>query len=156
MEGIREYLLGVIAAAILCSVISQFAAKDGLLSAGIKLICGVFMVVALVSPIIKIRIDPTRIFSDVSLEANGITETAANASRESVSAIIKEQTQAYILDKANSQGANLSVEVMLSDEEIPKPIRVKITGNVSPYSKRILTQTIENDLGIAAEAQIWN
>lgn len=156
MEGVREYLLGVIAAAILCSILSQLAGKEGFLGAVMKLLCGIFMVLALVAPITKIRISPNKIFSGISLQANAITASAAESSRESMAAIIKEQTQAYILDKANSQGVNLSVEVMLSDAEIPEPIGVKLSGNVSPYAKKILSQAIENDLGIATEAQIWN
>ena len=155
MQGIKEYLLGVIAAAILCAIVTQLVSKESLPGAAMKLICGVFMLLALVSPVTQIRIRPSHIFSDLSLQADLITTAASESSRESIAQIIKEQTQAYILDKASSQGVSLSVSVALSDGEIPKPIGVTLTGSVSPYTKKILSETIEKDLGIAAEAQIW-
>ena len=155
MQGIKEYLLGVIAAAILCAIVTQLVSKESLPGAAMKLICGVFMLLALVSPVTQIRVWPSHIFSDLSLQADLITTAASESSQESIAQIIKEQTQAYILDKASSQGVSLSVSVTLSDSEIPKPIGVTLTGSVSPYTKKVLSETIEKDLGIAAEAQIW-
>ncbi len=156
MEAIKEYLLGVIAAAILCAIVSQLAGKESFLGAAMKLICGVFMLLALISPVMNVRIKPANIFSDISLQADRITSAAADSTQESIAEIIKEQTQAYILDKASSQGVTLSVDVKLTDGDIPVPIGVTLSGSVSPYAKKILSETIEKDLGIAAEAQVWN
>lgn len=156
MESIKEYLLGVIGAAILCSILVQITGEKSFLGTTVKLICGVFMLIVLVAPVTDIQIQPLKLFSDISLDADQITSAAVNSSRESVAGIIKEQTQAYILDKANACGVALSVEVILSDDEIPEPSSVILSGDVSPYNKKILTQTIENDLGIPSEAQIWN
>lgn len=156
MESIKEYLLGVIGAAILCSIVSQIAGKESFLGTTVKLITGAFMLIVLIAPITDIRIQPEKLFSDISLDADKITSAAANSSRDSIAGIIKEQTQAYILDKANTCGVALRVEVVVSDGEIPQPVSVILSGNVSPYNKKLLTQTIENDLGIPSEAQIWN
>jgi len=157
MSSIREYLLGIVAAAILCAIVSQLAGRDGFLGSAVKLITGVFMLIALVSPVMKLRIRmPSEIFTDISQQADQITTSAVDSAQESVSAIIKEQTQAYILDKAKSYGLDMSVEVTLSDAQIPEPISVKLSGKVSPYNKKILSEVIEKDLGIPTEAQIWN
>ena len=157
MSSIREYLLGIVAAAILCAIVSQLPGKDSFLGSTMKLITGVFMLIALVSPVAKLQIRmPSEIFTDISQQADQITASAVDSTRESVSAIIKEQTQAYILDKAKSYGLEMSVEVTLSDDRIPEPISVKLSGNVSPYNKKILSEAIEKDLGIPTEAQIWN
>ena len=156
MDGIKEYLFGVIAEAILCAIVSQIAGKDSFLGTAVKLITGVFMLLALVSPVMDIRLNPMDIFSDITLQADYITSSAADSSRESMAGIIKDQTQAYILDKAKNHGVELSVEVMLSDDKIPKPISVALRGSVSPYVKKMLTEVIEQDLGIGTEAQIWN
>jgi hypothetical protein len=156
MEGIKEYLLGVIGAALLCSIVSQIAGKERFLGTTVKLITGAFMLIVLVAPITDIQIQPAKLFSDISLDADRITSAAANSSRESIAGIIKEQTQTYILDKANTCGVELRVEVVVSDGEIPEPVSVILSGDVSPYNKKILTQAIENDLGIPSEAQIWN
>ncbi|MBQ8768069.1 MAG: hypothetical protein IJZ15_00225 [Oscillospiraceae bacterium] len=157
MQGIKEYLFGVIAAAILCAIVSQLVGKDGLLSAAVKLITGIFMLLTLVSPVLNLKISaPGEIFSDISLQADQITSSASDSTRETISGIIKEKTEAYILDKANLHGAALTVDVSLSESEIPEPVSVQISGNVSPYTRKILSETIEKDLGIATEAQIWN
>ena len=72
-----------------------------------------------------------------------------------MSAIIKDRTEAYILDKAASMGLSLRVEVILSEEEIPKPITVKLWGTVPPYTKTRLRNWMEDTLGIGEEDQLW-
>jgi len=156
MQGIREYLLGVVAAAILCAIVSQMAGNGSFLGAAMKLITGMFMLLALASPMMDIKIMPIRMFSDISAQAEEITSSSTESTRDSVSGIIKERTQAYILDKAKNYGVELNVEVMLSDGDIPVPVCVTLSGKVSPYTKKMLTQTIESELGIGTEAQIWN
>lgn len=156
MEGIREYLFGVIAAGVMCAIVSQLCGKDSLFGIAVKLIAGIFMLLALVSPLTNIRLQRVNILTDISQQAEQITQTSADSSRESMAAIIKEQTQAYILDKAESLGVALSVDVTLSEAELPEPIGITISGSVSPYSKKILSETIAEDLGIGMEAQKWN
>lgn len=157
MESIREYLLGIVAAAILCTTVSQLAGKENFLGSAIKLITGVFMLLVLVSPMMKLKLRmPSEIFADISHQADRITSSATDSTQESISAIIKERTQAYILDKAKTCGLEMSVDVTLSDAQIPEPVSVAISGNISPYNRKILSDMIEKDLGISAEAQIWN
>ena len=157
MASIKAYLFGVIAAAILCAVVSQLAGKESFLGSAMKLITGIFMLIVLISPVMDFNIkSPAELLGDISFQAEQITSAAADSTQESVSTIIMEQTEAYILDKASAQGVDVSVAVELSDDEIPKPVLVRISGDVSPYKKKILSQTIANDLGIGTEAQIWN
>jgi len=157
MDGIKEYLFGVIAAAIICAIVSQLAGKDSFLGAAMKLITGVFMLLVLISPVMKLRIRSTAdLLSDISYQADQITSAATASTHESISTIIKERTQAYILDKASAQGVNVSVSVELSNDEIPRPVSVHISGDISPYKKKILSEKIANELGIGTEAQIWN
>ena len=156
MDGIRSYLLGIVAAAFLCTIASYLAGKNSFSGSAIKLITGAIMLLTLASPVMKLRIDnPYEIFDDVSEQAERITSYAADSAQESLSGIIKEKTQAYILDKANYYGVEVSVEVSLSDGDIPQPASVCISGNISPYNKKLLSDTIEKDLGIPTEAQIW-
>lgn len=74
---------------------------------------------------------------------------------EELRTIIKSRVEAYILDKAESYGAKLKVEVMLSEDQVPVPMSVRITGSISPYGKKMVTQLIREDLGIASEEQVW-
>ena len=59
------------------------------------------------------------------------------------------------MEKSSGLNLDLVVEVELSDDEIPVPVAVSLTGNVSPYNKLILSNTISNDLNIPKEKQIW-
>lgn len=157
MGTFREYLLAVVAAAMLCAIVTSLYGKGSFLSTAVKLICGVFMLVVLVKPITDVRIrSPLRALDDITVQADTITSAAADSSRESICAIITQRTQTYILDKATDNGVTLSVEVMLSDGEIPEPVSVRLQGSISPYKKKILSEMIETDLGIPQEAQIWN
>lgn len=157
MDAVREYLFGVITAALLCTLITALAGKSGMLSAVIKLLTGVFMTLTLASPLLQLKIQiPEALLGDVSLQAEAITASAENSSLIAISEIIKSETEAYILDKAKQMGADLTVQVMLDDGNPPKPAAVQMNGSVSPYVKSTLSGIIEEDLGIHSEAQTWN
>jgi len=115
------------------------------------------MLLAIVAPVCKLRFTASAdIFENISNQADAITTSASASSNESICRIIKDNVQAYILDKANSYGVDLTVDVTLSEGEIPAPVSVSLTGDVAPYTKRLLSEMIEKDLGIGTEAQIWN
>ena len=69
--------------------------------------------------------------------------------------IIKTETEAYILDKAAQFDLQLDVQVALTDDVMPVPESVQLTGSVSPYVKSRLQILISNDLGIPKEQQLW-
>ena len=72
-----------------------------------------------------------------------------------VADIIKSQSEAYILDKANRMGLEISVEVELDNDNNSIPSSVCISGNISPYAKKVLSEYITDCLGIAKENQKW-
>ena len=94
---------------------------------------------------------------DFSLRCMDDAEDAAamgeNLARDSMADIIKEETEAYILDKAADLHANLHVEVTVGEDNLP--VAVTISGEASPYARRQIQAIIANDLGIAKENQKW-
>ena len=94
---------------------------------------------------------------DFSLGYMGDAEDAAamgeNLARDSMADIIKEETEAYILDKAADLHANLHVEVTVGEDNLPTA--VTLSGEASPYARRQIQAIIANDLGIAKENQKW-
>ncbi len=157
MAAVGEYLLRVCGAAVLCAVISGFMDKKGMLGAAVKLLTGIFMVVTLMGPLVNIRLTAVEnVFLDFEQEADDLAASGENSARETMMTIIKDRTEAYILDKANALGASLTVEVTLNTDDIPTPKGVHLMGNISPYAKKRLTDIIQTDLGIFAEAQTWN
>ena len=94
---------------------------------------------------------------DFSLRYMDDAEDAAamgeNLARDSMADIIKEETEAYILDKAADLHANLRVEVAVGEDNLPAA--VTISGEASPYARRQIQAMIANDLGISKENQKW-
>ena len=76
-----------------------------------------------------------------------------NLARDSMADIIKEETEAYILDKAADLHANLRVEVAVGEDNLPAAFT--ISGEASPYARRQIQAMIANDLGISKENQKW-
>ena len=93
-----------------------------------------------------------RSYNDDAQQAiqSGVADTS-----NTLKQIIKDKTEAYILDKAASLGVDLQVDVILSDTAPPLPVEVLLIGAASPYAKAQLSTMIADELGIAKEAQRW-
>ena len=155
MESIREYLITVTAAAFICGMVTKLV-KGGAIAAAVKLICGVFLALAVVSPLVKIKVGKLEDYTiDIRLDGEQLASQGENSAREAMAAIISEQTAAYILDKAEELGVTLQVEVTVSTGDYPAPCGARLEGNVSPYVKAVLSECIQEDLGISTEEQLW-
>lgn len=149
-------MLGVFAVSMICGIISRMINKNSTYGAMVKLICGVFLLLALFSPLGSISLNGlTEDYSDFQVNAQLAVEEGKRQSAQALSQLIKERTEAYILTKAQGLNMELQVEVTLSDQEIPVPVKVKLAGNASPYGKGRLETIILEDLGIEKENQIW-
>lgn len=156
MEQIRQYLLSVTAAAILCGAITSIAGKKGSIGGFIKMLCGIFLSITVIGAFFKMdSIDFSMYLDDLSEQTQNYTFQGSNDALTQMETIIKTQTQAYILDKASSLGADISANVLLTQQSPPVPCAVTISGAVSPYAKRILRQYIADELGILEENQSW-
>ncbi len=156
MSGVVEYLLSVVGAAMVSTMVLRLLeGKGGAASMG-KIVVGIFMVLTVLTPITKVRLSDLALLKlDISADAQQlVAEGEANAKKameESISA----QIEAYILGKAAQYGVILEVEVRLSDDPIPVPVSVHLYGNISPYAKALLQNILRDDLGIEKENQIW-
>ena len=155
MEWIREYILSVTVAAIVCAIIRGLLAKKGTPASMGKLLTGIFMTLTILNPLVELT--PGRIGEfagglDQQADAavNEGEKIAANALLEDIT----ERMRTYILEKADTLGANIQVELQMSNAIYPTPQRVTIRGDVSPYAKMRLKQVLQ-ELGIAEEDQIW-
>lgn len=156
MENIRQYLLAVTAAAMVCAVINTLTGPKGTVKALLKLLTGLFLALSVLSPWLDLGQLNLSNFADVlQSEAGDAVSLGETMALDSVGGIIKERTAAYILDKAESMDLDIEVEVTLDSSNPPRPCAVKINGSVSPYAKEILKQYIEDNLDIAKENQSW-
>lgn len=156
MGGLHQYLLSIVAASIVSALAIQIVGNKGTYSALIKLLVGIFLSITVISPIAKVRIsDIPSHMEEFQAEADiAVSDGTAWANSE-LTTIIKQRSETYILDKATSIGAELAVDITLSDTEIPTPVAVDIQGKIGPYAKQRLQQIISDNLGIAKENQRW-
>lgn len=155
MEALREYILSIVAAAVLCAVLGCLAGH-GTTGAVFKLVSGLVLALCVLSPLVKLSFDGVldrweTLFIDGQAAAAAGTAYADENLRERISS----QTQAYILDKAQALGLELEVEILLSDGDIPTPAGAVLTGNTSPYAKNVIQTLLTDELGIPREAQTW-
>ncbi len=156
MQSIGTYLLRLTAAALICGIITAFFEKKGAFDGVMRLLAGIFLTLNILSPWVQLRLDGWMDWVDgFSVSADGLSQAGENAARDAMAKGISEKTQAYILDKAQSLGAQVQVEVILDDSAIPVPCGVRLTGNISPYAKQTLTHFLETELGISPEEQRW-
>lgn len=156
MDAIRNQLLGIVAAAIICGIVTRLLGEKGTQGALAKMICGLFLMFTVIRPIADLRIGNITDIADwYSAEADQAVSAGTSMTRNALRESIKAQSEAYILDKAEQMNAELTVRIELSGDDIPIPQSIRLTGKVSPYSKNRLQTIIEEDLGIDKEHQEW-
>ena len=153
---IRQYIMKLLAAALLCGIAQGFFIEKSVAGAAIKLLCSMVMVLTVVSPWASLRLqDAGDYLEQIQTDGSLTAAIGENMAIGELRQIIKSRIEAYILDKAESYGARLTVEVILSDDQIPIPSSVRISGSISPYGKKMLSDMIRKDLGIEVEDQKW-
>lgn len=156
MEDIRTYILSVVASAVICGSIKMLFPNKGATSALISAICGIFMAFILISPLRALDLSIyDDYFSGFMEEAKTAVTDGELVALEEQKAFIKKETEAYILDKAVSLGADISVSVTLSETTPYAPMQITIKGAVSPYVKTVLKNYMNEQFGIPEEAQTW-
>ena len=156
MGQLSKYIFSVICASLILSVLACFFDKKGSRGMIIKMIGGLFLALTIISPIVNLDFSGWMDYlEEYTLEGEKSAAWGESIAQEEYRTIITQQAEAYILDKADALGAELSVEVYLSDTEIPLPEEAVLRGKVSPYAKTELQQMLETDLGIAKENQLW-
>ncbi len=152
----KVYIIGIVATAIMCAIVMQLSDSKTTIGRVLKLISGIIMTVAVISPITKITFRGVERYLDgLSLDADRYVSDGQAAAKENLSVIIKEQTETYILEKAHQMDLDISVEVVLDAANDQIPSAVAIIGKVTPYAKEALSNYIENTLGIRRENQKW-
>lgn len=156
MSFVRDYIIHLTAAALICAVMIRFTRKSGVLGVLIKLLCGLFLAYSIVKPVQQVEFQGIEDFaSGLREDADQAVQWGENATAQAWAESISQGTEAYILEKARAMNVELAVEVELSDDEVPVPASVSLTGHVAPYVKTVLSDMISQNLNIPKEKQIW-
>lgn len=154
MEGLREYLLRLLWAALVCGIVNR-TAKGSVCAPVIRLLCGVFLTVVLVQPLGSFSFDaPLQWTQGLETAAADAVRQGSREAQAQKEAIIKARLEAYIVEKAAQAGASVTADITLGGDGLPQAVTV--TGALSPAAKRQLRQVMTEVLGIPEVRQQWN
>lgn len=145
----REYLMGVLCAAFICSIVSSVGGAG---QGTRKLLCGVFLALALLHPLGSLDLPqlPLEPFLDEAEDAVENGQAQAETARND---IITDSLEAYILTKASELDLTVEAEVTLTADGLPDS--VTLTGSASPSEREQLADTITIALGLRMEDIRW-
>ena len=156
---IHQWLQTVTFTGIVCSL-AFLLAPEGRVKRALRVICGIVMCIALISPIADLNMNSySKALSQYRIDAESITRQGEEYSKNLNRTIIQERCEAYILDKAAEQGVKLSEVSVLarwSDDGYWYPYEARISAQAPPSAQARMSDIIEATLGISCERQIWN
>ena len=154
MQGLREYFTAVVAVCMLAVIVNGLARK-GNIQKVIRLVIGLLIVLVVLQPLGAIDLDALSLgFLELTGQSLDLEEPE-EAYRAALREQIKESTERYIEDHANTLGAYVQAEVTLSDDEYPVPVAVKIVGSLNTEQANALYTYVTDSFGIPKENQEW-
>ena len=157
MDWVKEYILSIVAVGMITAICITLVQKNTSAGMIIKMLGGIFLVITLISPLVKIRFDDLGVlWEQISAEGDLLAQEGNDSTQEALSSVIKEDLEAYILDKADELGLTLKITVQMDQHNAVMPQTVKLQGAASPYQKRLLSAFMEEELGITEAQQEWN
>lgn len=148
-----RYVLSLIAAALAGGILTGLL-PGGSCGRALKLLCGVFLLAAVLRPVGKLELpDVGAWLENLDREA----EAAARAGEDSIEAqrrqVISDRLEAYILDKAAGLGLEAAVELTLDENGLPDS--AALTGTWTQTQREQMERILEEDLGVPKERQRW-
>lgn len=154
MDGLGGYALRIISGALICGIILSLV-KEQTAQGVMKLLCGAVLTMLVVWPLSDVDLSRLPELLPEGLDGRAYIAEGENMARETMAQLIKAETEAYILDKANSLHAALQVEVSVSGDSPPVPVEAALTGKVSPYARSEMERILQKELGIPKENIQW-
>ena len=154
MGGLKNYLIAVCSAAILCAILQRIVGKGKIGNGTVRLLSGLFVAICIIAPWKDFSFEDLDMYNPFTSQQAGIyADTGKQMTQKQIQAIIIEKTEAYVLEKANQMRVQVEVRVELSEESIP--LKTVISGELSPEDKEELSVFLLRDLGIQKEMQVW-
>lgn len=154
MRALGEYIVSVTSAAFVCAVVGSLMPK-GAAKEILRLVGGLFLVFAVIRPVTDLKLpDLVQMGEAYRHEADSAVAEGESLAEEAIRVRIKQDVEAYILDKAQTLGLELTAEVLL-DAAGYLPVSVKIVGYAAPEPKQQMLQYLTLDLGIQEENIQW-
>ncbi len=158
-ELFGQWLHAVIYTGIVCSI-ALLLTPEGRVKQALGVICALAMCAAVASPLGEL--DPeaySKALARYKLDARQYTQQGEEYSRNLNRSVIEDECEAYILDKAEALGAEISevcVTAMWSSEGYWYPYEAEIKADISDERKTELSDCIMSELGISPGHQDWS
>lgn len=150
-----NWMLSVTASALLLGFLSQM--DDGKQKKLLQFVGNLLVLLTVIAPLAKL--DPDWIAQSISklqIQSEEIRTGVAVTNRDLQARIIKEKSEAYILDKAGELGVTITPDISLRDDAgYPYPYRIVVEGTITEKEKRMLSKILAEDLGIPEQRQEW-
>lgn len=157
-ESLRSWIISIICAAMFCGIVISITPK-GRVHSAVKLLCGIVMIFSILSPITKLNFSEySENLAKYKERAAELAESADDYNDKLSRTFIEDKCAAYILDKAESCGAELNsvaVSAEWSMDGYWYPNTAEIVCSCSDELTRRLSSWIEAELGITKERQVW-
>ncbi len=152
MAFVRQWLLGVVACALLVSVADQIC-PDGTTRKLVRFTGGLLLLLTMLLPLKRLQTEARATDADGYCEEVARLEQELSEERENtLRRGIASELEAYIEDKAEALGATVCAEAELETHGgVPLPERVTLRG---AYSEA-LSEFLASELGVAKEKQVW-
>ena len=153
MELIRSWLTSAVMVSMLLGVVRLLTPKGSVQKIA-SFTGGLILLLALLQPLVDAEL--TELIPDADRYRVDVDDRRSELAKEEEKHLeqrIAEQAAAYISDKAEAMGEEVSVRVKTAPslEGVPLPAEAEITGAYIPE----LAEYMEQDLGIPAERQVW-
>lgn len=156
MSWFGRYIYNIIIAALMVSILLAITPTKSISASLIRIVVGIFLIMIVIAPATRLQIDDMlNNLSEIDTSSAAIIAEAERYSSARQGQVIKQSVESYILNIASGLGAEISVEIQLSDDFPCTPDSVRLTGPVSPMVKQRLLVVISQDLGIPEESQTW-
>ena len=152
MSVFRTWLFGIVAAAMVLSILYALLPKGALLTIA-KCTGGLVLRRGVLRPLLTLDMDSLRWQYEAWEGAiQQQTEAYTDANRQEMAAIIQQETAAYISEKAAALGLTCHPEVVCQERDgVPFPVEVTLDIPRNPA----LAEVLGTDLGIGEDCQHW-
>ena len=152
MSVFRTWLFGIVAAAMVLSILYALLPKGALLTVA-KCTGGLIMLLVVIRPLLALNL--TGVHTDYEAWQRTIqqqTDDYADANRQEMAAIIQQETAAYISEKAAALGLACHPEVTCALRD-GAPFPAEVTMDIPKNAA--LARIIAEDLAIGTDCQHW-
>ena len=150
----KQWLMGVIAAAILCTIAQDLSPRGSVKQVG-RLVCAMVLLCAVLSPVKTLDVAAGGQWLTDYRAALADSRAALTEQGEEIQmAVIAEKYRAYIESKGAQLGLKCQAQVDCREEGgIYVPDRVQVTGDLAQEEQEQLVREIQSDLDIPAQRQ---